>query len=754
MKGTRILVVEDEFIIGTDIQDILRNIGYDVPEIVPSGEKAIERAEELKPDIILMDIVLSGEIDGIDAVERIQEKHDIPVIYLTAHTDDVTFQRARDTNPYGYLIKPTRKSDLYTAIETALHRHEMEVQLRESEERYRTMLEHIEEGYFEVDLSGHYTFSNDAFCKIFRFTRDELYGMSYKKHMDESTAREIYKIYNEMYRKKERTKRYDLEVIRKDGSMIITEAIASLIIDSSGKPVGFRGIVRDITERKNIENMLRESEAKYRKQFDEALDAIFVANAETGILIDCNNAATRLVGRERSELIGKHQRILHPQEEYREEFSSSFKLHLKEKEGQSIETQVIKRNGEIRDVSIKANLFESNGKKFLQGIFRDITEMKNAEKTMKLQHDLAIALSGVTELKDALTLVLDAAITIEGMDSGGIYLLDKDSGAFDLACSKVLSAEFIEIVSHWDKDSDKAGMIMKGKPSYTKYDKEFLKKRGLSPRDIRIREGLKSVAVIPILHRGEVVACMNIASHEVMEIPDIARNYLETIASQVGSVIVRLRAEETIKDALKENELLIKEIHHRVKNNLQIMSSLLELQERRIKDKELQKIYKDSKNQIRSIALVHERLYNSEDLAKIDFAGYIKAMTKELYKTYLCDPKRLGIQIEAENIQIGIDKAIPCGLIVNELISNAIKHAFPEGLKRKGKIIISLKEKGNKVEMTVKDNGMGIPENIDVKKVNSMGLLLLRLLTDQLNGKFELIRKKGTSFTITFQGNA
>ena len=754
MERVRILIVEDEFIIGTDIRDTLINIGYDVPEVIPSGEEAIQRTAELQPDIILMDIVLSGEMDGIDAIEQIQEKHDIPVIYLTAHTDDATFKRARDTNPYGYLIKPTGKNDLYTAIETALHRHEMEVKLKESEEKYRTILEHIEEGYFEVDLSGHYTFVNDAFCKIYRNTRDELYGMSYKQHMYESTSREIYKIYNEMYRKRERTKLYEMEAIRKDGSVIITEAIASLIVDSVGKPVGFRGIIRDITDRKNTENMLRESEAKYRKQFDEALDAIFVADYQTGILIDCNNAAKKLVGRERSELIGKHHRILYPEKEVKEESPMAFKTHANEHEGESIETQIIKKNGEIRDVSIKANLFESNRKKLIQGVFRDITEIKNAENTMRLQHDLVIALSGVTELKDALNLVLNAAINIEGMDCGGIYLLDKDTGTFELACTKVLSAEFTATSSHWDKDTDNAGLIMEGKPLYIKYDKEFLKKKGLSPNDIRIREGLKSVAAIPILHRGEVVACMNIASHDITEIPDMTRNYLETIASQIGSVIVRLRAEETIKNALKEKELLLKEVHHRVKNNLQIISSLLNLHERRIKDKELLKIYRDSQNQIRSIALVHEKLYRSDDMAKINFAEYVKIMTRELYQTYLCDTKRLKLQFNAENIRIGIDQAIPCGLIVNELISNAIKHAFPDKLKRKGEITLSLKEKDNAVEITVKDNGVGIPEEIDIKRVNSMGLQLVRLLTDQLKGELKLSRNKGTSFTITFQENA
>jgi len=140
---------------------------------------------------------------------------------------------------------------------------------------------------------------------------------------------------------------------------------------------------RDIEKRKRAGEALRKSEEKYRKQFEEAMDAIFIADAKTGIIIDCNRAACELVGREKSELVGKHQRNIHPPEKIEVEFSTTFKQHLKEKEGQVLETQVITKRGEIKDVSIKANLFEVRGKKVLQGIFRDITERKRVEEELK-----------------------------------------------------------------------------------------------------------------------------------------------------------------------------------------------------------------------------------------------------------------------------------------------------------------------------------------------------------------------------------
>ena len=181
-------------------------------------------------------------------------------------------------------------------------------------------------------------------------------------------------------------------------------------------------LTREINVRKKTEEQLRKAEEKYRTQFEGALDAIFVADAETGILIDCNPAATRLVGREKSELIGQHQRILHPPEKIEGEFSKTFKEHLKEKQGQTMETQIITKTGKIRDVAINASLIEVGGRKLLQGIFRDITENKKAEAVRNqlleqlasanqelkdfayvVSHDLKAPLRGIKTLADWIT---------------------------------------------------------------------------------------------------------------------------------------------------------------------------------------------------------------------------------------------------------------------------------------------------------------------------------------------------------------
>src|SRR3972149_5729325 len=171
--------------------------------------------------------------------------------------------------------------------------------------------------------------------------------------------------------------------LAKDGHEFPAELSASVINATSGRPTGFVAIVRDIIEHKKADDKLKESEEKYRTQFEEALDAIFAADAETGIIIDCNREATKLVGREKSEIVGNHQRILHPPKVIKGKFSRTFKQHRKEKEGQVLETQVITKNGEIKDVAIKANVFKLGGKRILQGIFRDITEQKKDEKALQ-----------------------------------------------------------------------------------------------------------------------------------------------------------------------------------------------------------------------------------------------------------------------------------------------------------------------------------------------------------------------------------
>ena len=212
----------------------------------------------------------------------------------------------------------------------------------------------------------------------------------------------------------------------------------------------------------------------------------------------------------------------------------------------------------------------------------------------------------------------------------------------------------------------------------------------------------------------------------------------------------RKRAEEKIKTSLQEKEVLLREVHHRVKNNMQIISSLLSLQSGYIKDKTQTEMIKESQNRIKSMALIHEKLYQSENLTDIDFNEYIEALVRGLVRSYGVNAARIAVKIEVEDISVGIDAAIPCGLIINELVSNALKHAFPNS--RKGEIIVVFRSANEHIELRVIDNGVGIPEDIDFETTNSLGLHLVAILAeDQLEGEITLDRSKGAAFHIRFK---
>lgn len=211
----------------------------------------------------------------------------------------------------------------------------------------------------------------------------------------------------------------------------------------------------------------------------------------------------------------------------------------------------------------------------------------------------------------------------------------------------------------------------------------------------------------------------------------------------------RKQAETFIQTSLHEKEVLLKEIHHRVKNNLQIISSLLQMQCRRTKNRQSALILQDSQNRIASIALIHEKLYHAEDLAHIDFTKYIPDLIIYLFSSYKANPNDIQIQIQVDNVVLDVEAAIPCGLIINELVSNSLKYAFPA--KRKGKIDIKIYEDtNNRMVLIVQDNGVGIPENFDIETTTSLGLTLVQELVEQLEGTIELERNHGTKFRITF----
>ena len=220
----------------------------------------------------------------------------------------------------------------------------------------------------------------------------------------------------------------------------------------------------------------------------------------------------------------------------------------------------------------------------------------------------------------------------------------------------------------------------------------------------------------------------------------------ERLQWEVGE---RLRTEERLRASLGEKEILLKEIHHRVKNNLQIIYSLLSLQSDLILDEQTLELFKDSKHRIRSMALIHEKLYRSEDLARIDFGEYVNALTSDLLSSYSSNPTGLNLKLHVNGVHLSVDTAVPCGLMLNELFTNSLKYAFPDG--QDGEINIELlKNGGEEFRLVIGDNGIGIPEEVDFRNTKSLGLQLVNSLAAQLDGAVELDRTHGTTFTITF----
>jgi len=226
-----------------------------------------------------------------------------------------------------------------------------------------------------------------------------------------------------------------------------------------------------------------------------------------------------------------------------------------------------------------------------------------------------------------------------------------------------------------------------------------------------------------------------------------AEKYLRNAHDDL-EVKVQERTSELLA-ALQEKELLLREIHHRVKNNLQIISSLLNLQIPYIKDNESIEFFKESQNRVKSISMVHEKLYQSKNIDKIEFGEYISNIVTNLFQTYDVNQDIIEYNSCLDNIKLNIETSIPCGLIITELVTNSIKHAFLDG--KKGKIWVKLQSEGEKYNLIIKDNGIGFPEDLDFRNTESLGLQLVALLVDQVDGSVELNRGNGTEFEIEFE---
>jgi PAS domain S-box-containing protein len=253
--------------------------------------------------------------------------------------------------------------------------------------------------------------------------------------------------------------------------------------------------------------------------------------------------------------------------------------------------------------------------------------------------------------------------------------------------------------------------------------------------------------VCKIGNEGEVAGWIDLYSYPLI---DQRTGQMKGVIEYVRDITERKQAEDRLQASLREKEVLLREVHHRVKNNMQVISSLLNLQSRHLHDPLIIEAFRDSQRRIRSMALIHERLYQSSDLSRIEFSQYLRNLATHLFHSYQVDADRVRLRMDAEPIYLNINTAIPCGLIVNELVSNSLKHGFPEG--RSGEVAVELRrvpEDG--YLLRVKDNGIGFPEGLDIRRTETLGMQVVTTLVSQIEASINLNREPGTEFTIHFQ---
>lgn len=506
------------------------------------------------------------------------------------------------------------------------------------------------------------------------------------------------------------TFRYMYRIINREGKILWLDVYYYAELDEEGKPYAIDQIYVDITDRINYENLLRESEDKYRRLTESVPAAIFIYSDNR--FIYGNEYSVKITGYSVEEMIGKHfWELVHP--DFRDDVIKKGSERLKGNEVQSrYDVKIIDKYGNEKWLDYSGTLINYLGKPAVLGIAYDISEHKKTREALI-----------ESELKYR-TLVENMSEVILYVDNSDRILFANDN------VTEMFGYDKTELAGQFAGE-----LLVDGEYRNIMNDRIKLRRHGFTDRfEVKMRK--KS---------GESL-WVEISS---APLKDNSGNLIGSIGIY-SDISERKTYENTIESSLQQKDMLLKEIHHRVKNNLQIISSLIKLQSSHVKDKEIHSLFAESQNRIKTMALIHEKLYRSKDISVIEFYDYIKNLVDSLYASYGISPDRVKAKIEFRSIYLDIDTAIPCGLIINELVSNCLKYAFPNLMK--GNIFIDLTEQNDiEYKMIIKDNGAGIPENIDFNNSASLGLKLVKILSEQLGGSVELIRENGTEFRILFK---
>jgi len=393
MTPSRILIVEDERIVAEDLKTTLISFGYDVVDIATRGVTAVERAHDLRPDLILMDIHLAGTMNGIKAAEQIHRFSDIPVIYLTAFADEQLLQSAKLTHPYGYILKPYAEREVRAAIEIALFTHGMNGKLKESEAKFHDLLENADDLIQSVNPDGSFIYVNRTWCKTLGYTEEEIKNLTVFNIIHPDSQAHCMELFKRVING-ETIDNIQARFITKNGNLIDVEGNANCrFVD--GKPVATRSIFRNITERKKMEQAIKDGEETFRGLFNTVKEAIYVMDVD-GRFREVNQGALDMFGHTRTFLIGKSCEVLHAAGTFDIGQITNRLERAFKREPQNFEITGCRSNGELFPAECRLYRGLYFGKDVIIGLVIDITESKRAEKALMQANKQLNLLSSIT----------------------------------------------------------------------------------------------------------------------------------------------------------------------------------------------------------------------------------------------------------------------------------------------------------------------------------------------------------------------
>ncbi len=614
----------------------------------------------------------------------------------------------------------------------ALERKRVEQALAESERKYRHLVETSQNLIWSLDNEGRFTFVNQAAKHIYGYEPGEIIGRFLTDFIDlseieknpEAAAKNITRmpIFDQ-----DNCSNFQWETIhkRQDGKPVYLNFNGITLKDKFGNFQGVIGTATDITERKKSEEALQ----KAKDQLQAVLDAVpwFVSWISSDLrYIGVNKKLAGSFNLHPETFIGQEIGFLGSSLGFVKSINEFF-VSSEQQMSEEVQTTV---NGSVKNYLIVLQKYDRGKAVVSVGI--DISDRKQAE---------AMNIKLITSLKES----EKKFRSLYEATSDAVILLD-EQGIFDCnrATLTMLGLSSKEEFFTRKQTDFYPEYQQNGKPSqkllYTKIARAICK--GNNRFEWIIKRTDNSEFPVEVL----------LTAMKVGDISGEKKSFKNrVIQAVIRDITERKRNEEQIKASLAEKEVLLKEIHHRVKNNLQVISSLLRLQSRYIQDENVMEMLKESQNRVRSMALVHEHLYQSKDLSRIDFSEYIRNLASHIFQAYEVKARGVKLNVKVVPVFLNIDTVVPCGLIINELVSNSLKYAFSEECVGDISIDFNYEQNNeNKFILQVGDNGIGFPEDLDYKNSGSLGLRLVCSLVRQLKGEIEIFNEVGTVFKITF----